>query len=378
MRSAGLDFARNFFSYVQNTRDLYDSIEQKIANHVNQHVQNQLANYTQNALWVQHGKPLYERYIQPLTRTDYRNLTAAFSTTGVVAYIAIHSFAAFFPLAMVANALILFGTCSITQKRVQHHFNRLVWGHLDLIRRAVNDVTNTNKDQKLNDIDHQRSLLQKPEFEHLKEEFRQLDDHIRTFRNAAVSPYLEEVKARVLSHIGDLKNSLQGHSADLIIVNELEQEITRIGTDQQDLALTETKKQALRRLQARGTRQHLAELYQQIEKLIQAAQGPHIMKSKETFIRYLEDLMRRLDEMQAIQALPPVPVIAVVPRPQPSIVPPQPVIQRPPIPQPIPVLQPQPNPVQDDDDEDVEDQVESLDNSPNASPPDINIQVEED
>jgi hypothetical protein len=301
-------------------------------------------NYWNQEWWQPHVKPFYELKIKRLDKTDLVTLAGSLVAAAAVMALAIEFFIALFPIVMGADALLVLGACSHSQDRIRHKFNKEAWKHVNEIRKIANDIT--SKNQKFSEIENQRALLNKPEFAHLESDLKQLDNRIQKFSTVALAPYYEEKQKVVSAHLAFLKNLVSSHAQDKGIIEAFEQEVNLIGTQAQNLESFETKKQKLAELQTPAALSHLNSLNQQLDDLVKTAQRPRFMDNKIAFIKYLEELMRKLDPQAPIDPLVPRGPLDIIASPPP---PPQPPVEteqkKPPIEQPPapPQTQVQPN-----------------------------------
>jgi hypothetical protein len=283
-------FIRNIPSHLQSAWERAGAIKQET-----QHlVANQWAaahRYcNQTSLWQQYAKPIYERNIKPLNKIDYTLLTGGLISAGTVMAVSMSIFGlAAFPIAIGTDTFLVLGSWSLSRHRLQKHFNEIAWDYADQIRRAVNDITSKNR--SFVEITRFKGLLEKPEFAHLEQDVKQLNDEIEKFRKVASGPYYQEKKQTVKAHLSILKR-LVNKDADKGVISQLEQEIDKSGTQEQNLELLETHKQQLQQLQTTTAREHLPSLTSQIDELIRSIQGPKFIDSKQTLIQSLENLMR--------------------------------------------------------------------------------------
>jgi hypothetical protein len=122
---------------------------------------------SQTDFWQQQGKPLYERNIQPLNKTDFIILSGSIilATAGTIYTLSQYGVAAL-ALTIGFSATCVLGACYYSRYRLRNHFKEIAWGHVDNIRRAANKTTNTN--QNLGTIADYRKHLEKPEFDDLR------------------------------------------------------------------------------------------------------------------------------------------------------------------------------------------------------------------
>lgn len=266
----------------------------------------------QTDLWQHQGKPLYERHIQPLTKTDYIILSGS-----VILSIAGGTFAlkkygvAALPITMGASAATMMGAFCYSRYRLRNHFKEIAWKHVDNIRRAANDIT--YKNQNFGDLAKNRKLLEAPEFGDIKDDyFKLIDEEIRKFRQVALAPYYEDKLKIVTGHLNVLKALVQAHPQDKALIEALETEINKVGKPDQDLEKLETQMQSLYQLHTPGASDlHCNKLSQQIDDLIKAAQGPDLADSKKVFMTYLTGLMEKWAPYKDIADLTPRPPLNI-------------------------------------------------------------------
>ena len=259
---------------------------------------------SQTDLWQKQGKSIYGRRIQPLKKTDYMYMTGSLIISSIATALAVYLFGiAVFPLSIGGSTLVVMGVCSLSFNSVQTHFNEIAWGHVDNIRRTANDIT--YKNQKFAPLNHLRGLLEQPEFDHLKENLKTLDEEIRKFRSVALAPYYEDKFQIVTGHLTKLKGLVNANAQDKVLIEALEAEINKVGKADQDLEKLEMQKQSLLQLQIPPARLHLIELSQQINDLVKVAQSPDFTDSKNAFMKYLEAFMTKLAAHKKIEDLTP-------------------------------------------------------------------------
>lgn len=377
------DFIKHIPTHFHNTWERVARIKPAAKNWAVQRVEAS-RNYWNQECWQPHVKPFYELKIKRLDKTDLVTLTGSLVAAAAVTALTIEFFIAFFPVVMGADALLVLGTCSHSQDRIRQKFNKEAWKHVNEIRKIVNDLT--SKNQKFSDIENERALLNKPEFTHLDSDLKQLDDRIQKFRTVALAPYYEEKQKVVSAHIAFLKNLVGSHAQDKGIIEALEQEINQIGTQAQNLESFETKKQKLTELQTPAALSHLNSLNHQLEDLVQTAQRPRLMDNKVSCIKYLEELMKKLDSQAPIDPLVPRGPLDIIASPPPPPPPPPPQLVPPPQPLSSPKVQTptnialpppvtdQPNPLPQILVEEQGNQGTRIDSHPRAN---IEVQVEE-
>jgi hypothetical protein len=259
---------------------------------------------SQTNFWQQQGKPLYERNIQPLTKFDFMLLSGSvmLSSAGTIYALSKCGVAAL-PLTIGFAALSVLGACGYSRYCLRNHFKEIAWGHVDNIRRAANKTTNTN--QNLGTIADYRKHLEKPEFDDLNDDKKQLDEEIRKFRSVALAPYYEDKLQILTGHLKVLKDLVQANVQDKALVEALEAEVNKVKKPEQNLEKLETQKQALRQLKTPTAHFHFNEVSKQINDLIKVAQSPDFDDAKNAFMQYLTGLMGRLAHHKKIEALSP-------------------------------------------------------------------------
>lgn len=249
--------------------------------------------FVQSDFWKGYGKPFYTRHIEPLKKKDYAILGIMLTVATAVIVVAVKIFTvAAFPLALGGAALIVLGTCSYLRSQINQHFNKQAWDHVDEIRQIADKITSQN--QKFGDISEERVKMSKPGFEHLKDDLKQLDEEIRTFRKAVLSSNSDEKKKIIKTHLTVLKGIVQGNAQDTALIQALEQEVDKAGQKNQNLEALELQKQKLHELQTVPAQNHIADLQKQVNTLVKALQGPVLADSKKSFLKYVEGLQSKL------------------------------------------------------------------------------------
>ena len=126
------------------------------------------------------------------------------------------------------------------------YFDEKAWEHLDRMKQAAEDITNLNQDFTM--MTKEREELQKPEFDHLKEDLKRLDTETQKFRDDASAPDFEEKRNILDAHLAIVEQLVQGNVHDKAILDALESELDKAGTPEVDLAGIETQKQQLKDL----------------------------------------------------------------------------------------------------------------------------------
>lgn len=252
--------------------------------------------------WINHGKPLYERYIQPLDKTDYTLLGVCSALAMVILFIGHKALGiAILPLALGAAVTTIMGSWAFSRWRVNKRFDNVAWDHVDKIRRAAHETTHEN--QNFADIYLAKGLLTKPEFDHLDKERQRLDDEIQKFRAVILKPHFEKQQKIVKAHIEYLKTLVPANPHDKAILETLEQQVDKVRTKQEDLGALEIQKQKLNDLQTAAAKNHHFNLGKQVDDMIQASQAPAIMDTKKAFNAYLTALQNRLSHKQVEELL---------------------------------------------------------------------------
>lgn len=240
--------------------------------------------------WI---KPWFDRHIKPLEKGDYLLMITVVAIAALALGCALLKFGvAALPLGLGAAGLII-GLCGFyLHKKVQQHFDDIAWEHLDQIRRSAHDITDKNQD--FQEVVKERAALEKPEFQHLKDDLKNLDEETRRFRKDATAPHYDNKRDFVKVHIALLLPKVQANPQDKTLLEALQKEVDNIGTDKQDLVALETAKQKLKDLQTPQALADLAELSQQINDLANAAQGPDFENTKKAYLEYLKGLQNKL------------------------------------------------------------------------------------
>lgn len=257
--------------------------------------------YAEHELWKQYGKPFYKRNIEPIDRTDLVLLGGGFIAAALTIVVAINIFgAAILPLSIGAGALIISETFSFSRQRITDHFNDLAWDSVDTIRRAAHRIN--NESQEFQEIQKARDSLQQPVFNHLEEKLKNLDEKIREFRRAVLTPHYENQQQIVIGHLAALKAE-DLEECDLNLIENLEKQIQKIGTKEQDFQALEIQKQSLGMSQSPIIQKHVSELNEQIKQLIAASQAS-FHANKEAFLDYLKTFQQELSPHKVVEELP--------------------------------------------------------------------------
>ena len=251
-------------------------------------------------IWIQLGKPLVERYIKPLDKTDHILLGIGSIVATVICLISYKKFAVL-PLAVGFAAISVMGSWAISRWRVQKQFNEIAWDHVDKIRRAAHETTHEN--QNFGEIYREKGFLIKPEFDHLEQERNKLDEEIQKFRAVILKPHFEKQQTRVKAHIGILKTLVPNNPHDKAILEALEQQVDKVRTKQEDLGALETQKQKLNDLQTEAAKNHHKILGRQVDDLIQFSQAPAITDTRLAFNAYLTALQNKLSHKKVEELL---------------------------------------------------------------------------
>ncbi len=258
--------------------------------------------WSQSDLWQQYGKPLYERNIKPLTPLDYVVLGGSLCLAALVTAIAVKTLSwAALPLGLSVGALLFLGACAFSRYRVRKYFDRVAWSPVDQIRRTASVMT--QKNQRFGTISYFRNDLRKSEFAHLESVTKELDEEIRKFRGAIIRSNLDDKQLIVKTHLAYIKPLVQGHPQDMALIDDLEKEVDKVGSADQDPEALERQKQKLHHLQTLQAISHRVELRKQIDALVKSSEGPTLADSKKAFIEYLEGLQRKLDPSKMIEDL---------------------------------------------------------------------------
>jgi len=245
----------------------------------------------------------YERNIRPLDRYDGISLAIGLVASAVLLKYALKWYGdAALPLGLCAGGIIVSGLWMFSRTRVQQHFDDQVWEKIDLIRRAANDITSTNQD--FSAISAELAALEKPEFSHLQEDLKRLDKQTREFRADATAPNYRDKRDIAKAHLATLAPKVLANAQDKAILDALEQEIDKVGTDQQNFGTIETNKQKLRDLQTPQAIAEQAELSRQIDDLVKTAQGPDFSKTKQDYLIFLKGVQQKLSRSKDVEDLP--------------------------------------------------------------------------
>ena len=193
------------------------------------------------------------------------------------------------------------GSWTFSRWRVRKDFNDIAWEHVDKIRRAAHETTHEN--QNFGEIYREKGFLTKPEFDHLEQDRKQLDEEIQKFRAVILKPHFEKLQIIVKAHIEFLKPLVSNNPHDKAILEALEQQVDKVRTKQEDLGALETQKQKLNDLQIEAAKNHHFILGKQVDDLIQVSQAPAITDTKKAFNAYLTALQNKLSHKQVEELL---------------------------------------------------------------------------
>lgn len=238
-------------------------------------------------------KPWFDRTIRPLTKTDYLLLVTSVALSALLVGLSLLQLGiASLPLSLCGAAFIIGGCGLFVQRRVRQHFNKIASGHLETMRKEAEQISNKNQNFPL--LMQEQAILGKPEFSHLKDDFKSLEEETAKFRKGAALPTIDDKKLPLKAHLAFLSPLIQTNPQDKALLEALEQKLNAIGTPTQDLAAIETQKQKLGEFQTQLGKDHQLELKGQVDDLLKTAEGPDIAKIKETYIKYLEGLQGKL------------------------------------------------------------------------------------
>ena len=171
-------------------------------------------------------KPWFERNIQPLNATDYLVLIIGLEVSLLLlGYGWLRYGNAALPLGLCAAGMIMGGCGIFCRKRVQRHFDEKAWEQIDLMRRAAHDITVTNQD--FSALAKARAVLEKPEFSHLQEDLKRIDEETRRLKADVSSPNYEVKQDIVKAHLTILAPKVQANAQDKAIIEDLTQEINK-------------------------------------------------------------------------------------------------------------------------------------------------------
>lgn len=268
------------------------------------HQFNQIKQQWEQDIWPKHLKPLYERHIAPLNKTDAIILTTSVAVALAIAVLVPVIFGkALIALTAVSGLVLVLGAATFCHHRVRKHFDEKAWEHLDQARRIANNTT--YRTQNFPELMSHLGHLHKTEFNHLEQDVKTLEEPLRAFRKAATSPYYADLRQVVSNHLLHLKNNIvAGQAADVQLIEALEQEVAKVGTPQQNLGELENKRLALNGFVTPEARPALPTLLRQIEDLKQATVGPSFQEAKEVFMNHLTTLQHKLASHRNIEVLP--------------------------------------------------------------------------
>lgn len=248
-------------------------------------------------------KPWFERNIRPLDQTDYLLLITGTALSALLLSFALTKYGvAALPLGLCAAGMMIGGCIILSSKRVQQHFDDNAWEHIDLMRRAANNLTSKNQDFAA--YNKERAALDKPEFHHLKDDLKRLDEEMRKVRLDIAAPHYANMRDIVKAHLDILAPKVQGNAQDKKLWEDLEHALDNVGTDDQDLAELEKQKQKLKNLQTPQALADQPEISRQIDEVVKAAQGTDFDKTKEAFLEYLKGMQQRLSSQKDVEDLP--------------------------------------------------------------------------
>lgn len=201
-------------AYVHTAWNKVSHVGQLAKNRVAKFIESKRNYWKETNFWKQHGKSFYARNIKPLNKMDFLLLTGSLLIASVIVLIASSVFGiGAFPLAMGAGALLVLGAWSFSRNRVRNHFNEIAWEHVNAMRKAAHQMTYTH--QQFGPIHHYKGFLAQPEFEHLKEDIKQLDQELFKFRDAvtkiAPGADLTDSKKAFIEHLEALQRKLAQH-----------------------------------------------------------------------------------------------------------------------------------------------------------------------
>lgn len=232
----------------------------------------------------------FDRTIKALTKCDYILMITSLALSTIGAYLSlIHFGIATFPLALCAGATIVGLSGLLVHQRIMKHYSRIASAHLKKMEEEAKKISNGN--QNFVSLETELSSLKKPEFTHLSEKLKNLDDQTKTFKKAATKPTIEDQKAILKAHIDTIQS---GNPQDQDILKNLNQQIETVGTDKQNLKDLETHKHKLRQFQSQIAISHQVELSKQINKLLKIAQGSNFIEIRKAYVKHLHDLQQNL------------------------------------------------------------------------------------
>lgn len=244
-------------------------------------------------LWIQTGKPFYDRRIKPLDKTDLITITGALILSGFIMKLALKILGkGILPLAAGIGAIMVSGAVYYSQYRLQKHFDEIAWDHVDNIRRFANATT--LRKHHFGKMAKYRGRLQKSEFEHLKEQLKTLDSEIVKFKKAAKTPQMKDEQDAAKALLKFMNTVPNTPATDKTLLANLEKEIDHIGTDNLNLPQLHAHKYALSKLQDPTLRLQIDPLTRQVDKLITASQNPTFNDLKTEFLKYLKALQEQL------------------------------------------------------------------------------------
>lgn len=212
-------FIRSIPSSVHQTCKGITTQGQSLHRHLTAYWKKKRDEYAQSALWQTYGQPFYRRNIQPLDRTDVALMGSSLILATLVTKVALTSIGmAAFSLTLGLDAFMIIGAFSISRYRVRKHFDRIAWGHFNLIRKTA--YATTYKNQNFATIAQYRAFLQQPEFSHLDPKLKELDEAIRTFRSAVITKrkfaknHLKDSKQAFINFLEGIQKNLSNTTLD--------------------------------------------------------------------------------------------------------------------------------------------------------------------
>ncbi len=156
-------------------------------------------------IWTKVGQPLYEKKISRLTRTDGIVIGTALFSAAVLAHLALNKLnQAFFPITMMGSLILVMGSHSYAQYRINRHYDGVAAEYIGQLRTQLQAITQVQHEFApfqaiLSNMEH------KSEFNHLEQHLKTLDEKIKELQTKIVDPAITE------KNFDDAKISLGHH-----------------------------------------------------------------------------------------------------------------------------------------------------------------------
>ncbi|MBA3723213.1 MAG: hypothetical protein H0W88_12545 [Parachlamydiaceae bacterium] len=195
---------------------------------------------SESDLWANGIKPFYVYRIKPIGRWDFLSCTTSVGVAGLIMKTSIVALGmSTFAAASIPSFAVIFWSLNRSNERICQIYKDETWDDLDLIRRNIIKLSNKNNDitachERLTKITKDHQL--KPMPQDVKDLINQIHKELDNFAAIIQQTPHDTIKAQFIDLLASIKTPLT--AAQKLLLDNLETEINKIGTKDEDMIKT--------------------------------------------------------------------------------------------------------------------------------------------